>query len=60
MTTEAYRRLDDEHIDAIDAAIFSGDMFFDTWNRAAFRQMLSRWDKGLKDAEDIANQFAES
>lgn len=44
---QAYQRLDDEHLDAVDAAVFSGDMFYDDDTRAKFRALLERWISAL-------------
>ena len=57
MTTKQYDRLNEGPIDEIDAAIFSGDMFFNRENLADFRSMLKRWEQGLKNAEDILNDM---
>jgi len=44
MTSEqAYKRLDEEHLDAVDAAVFSGDIFHDEDNRRKFRRLMERW-----------------
>lgn len=42
-SAEAYNRLDDEHLDAVDAAVFTGDIFHDDDNRRKFRRLLERW-----------------
>ena len=42
-SAEAYNRLDDEHLDAVDAAVFTGDIFHDDDNRRKFRRLLQRW-----------------
>lgn len=42
MTTKRYDWLYDNHIDDIDAAIFSGEIFLIKENREAFREMLQR------------------
>jgi hypothetical protein len=53
MITSQYQRLEDGPIDSIDAAIFSGDMFHNRKNIAAFRAMMARWERGLKECEEI-------
>lgn len=50
---EAYKRLDDEHLDAVDAAVFSGDIFYDEENRKVFRKLLERWTREM-DALDAS------
>jgi len=54
MTSEqAYNRLDNEHLDAVDAAVFSGDIFHDEDNRKKFRKLLERWTREM-DALDAS------
>ena len=54
MTPEqAYNRLDNEHLDAVDAAVFSGDIFYDEDNRKKFRKLLERWTREM-DALDAS------
>ncbi len=55
MTTARYDRLEDGHMDHIDAAIWNGDIFHDRENIAAFRKMMARWEAGLKQAESICS-----
>jgi hypothetical protein len=50
---QAYKRLDNEHLDAVDAAVFSGDIFHDEDNRKAFRALLERWTREM-DALDAS------
>jgi hypothetical protein len=50
---QAYKRLDDEYLDAIDAAVFSGDIFHDEDNRKEFRKLLERWTREM-DALDAS------
>ena len=57
MTTERYDLLEDGPIDDIDACIWSGDMFHNRENIAAFRGMMARWEKGLRQAEDILTEI---
>lgn len=57
MTTKQYDRLEDGPIDEIDAAVWSGDMFHNRENIAAFRGMMARWEKGLKEAENIIDEL---
>jgi hypothetical protein len=40
-------------MDSIDAVIFSGDMFHNRENIAALRAMMARWERGLKECEEI-------
>lgn len=40
---QAYERLDREHLDAVDAAVFNGDILHDEDNRRKFRRLLERW-----------------
>ena len=49
-------RLEDGPMDEIDAAIWSGDMFHNRENIAAFRAMMARWEQGLQDAEDLLDE----
>ena len=53
MITSLYQRLEDGPMDSIDAAIFSGDMFHNRENIAALRAMMARWERGLKECEEI-------
>lgn len=57
MTTERYNLLEDGSIDDIDACIWSGDMFHNRENIQAFRGMMARWEKGLKEAENILTEL---
>lgn len=57
MTTKHYDRLEDGPIDDIDAAIWSGDMFHNSENIAAFRDMMARWERGLQEAENILTEI---
>lgn len=50
---QAYKRLDDEHLDAVDSAVFSGDIFHDEDNRKEFRKLLERWTREM-DALDAS------
>lgn len=50
---QAYKRLDDEHLDAVDAAVFSGDVFHNEDNRKEFRKLLERWTREM-DALDAS------
>jgi hypothetical protein len=59
MTTAQYTRLEDGPMDEIDAAIWSGDTFHNRANIAAFRDMMSRWERGLQSCEDILNEVPE-
>lgn len=44
---KAYNRLDDEHLDAVDAAVFTGNIFHDDDNRKKFRALLERWTREM-------------
>lgn len=57
MTTLQYERLEDGPMDEIDAAVWSGDMFHNRENIAAFRKMMARWDRGLQEAERILTEI---
>ena len=57
MTTRHYKRLEDGPMDEIDAAVWSRDMFHNRVNIAAFREMMARWEKGLKEAENILTEI---
>ena len=52
-----YQQLYDNQIDEIDAAIWSGDTFHNRDNIAAFREMMARWERGLKEAESILDNI---
>jgi len=43
----------EEAIDQIDAAVFSGDTFVDQTARQQFRDMLARWERGLKSFDEL-------
>lgn len=60
MTTERYNLLEDGPIDDIDACIWSGDLFHNRANIAAFREMMARWERGLKMCEDILSEIPEN
>jgi hypothetical protein len=49
---QAYKQLDDDHLDAVDAAVFSGDTFHDEGNRKQFRALLERWTKEMDALDD--------
>lgn len=57
MTTRQYERLEDGPMDEIDAAVWSGDTFHNHENIRAFRDMMARWEKGLRQAEDILTEI---
>jgi hypothetical protein len=59
MTTKQYNQLEEGPMDEIDAAIWSGDMFHNRANIAAFRGMMARWENGLKMCEDILAEVPE-
>lgn len=53
---KAYARLEQGAIDEIDAAVFSGDMFMNRYNREDFIQMMERWTRQLKVWEELENE----
>ena len=57
MTNKQYTRLENGPMDDIDAAVWSGDMFHNRENIAAFRTMMARWEQGLKDAEELLDEI---
>ena len=57
MTNRYYKRLENGPIDDIEAAIWSGDTFYNRENIAAFREQMARWERGLKEAEDIVTEM---
>ena len=60
MTTQQYKRLEDGVMDEIDAAVWSGDTFHNRANIAAFREMMTRWERGFKMCEDILSEVPEN
>ena len=48
-----YTDLVDNEIDAIDAAVFSGDMFINNKNRFEFREWMRRWERQLISYDDM-------
>ena len=60
MTTQQYKRLEDGPMDEVDAAVWTGDTFHNRANIAAFREMMARWERGLKMCEDILNEVPEN
>jgi hypothetical protein len=60
MTTTNYDKLAEGAIDDIDAAVWSGDIFHNRANVAAFRDMMARWEKGLKISEDVLIDISDS
>ena len=60
MTTKQYNQLEDGAMDEIDAAVWSGDLFHNRANIAAFRAMMARWERGLQMCEDVLNEAPES
>lgn len=56
MTDRHYNRLENGAMDEIDAAVWSSDMFHNRENIAAFRDMMARWERGLKEAEAILTE----
>jgi hypothetical protein len=57
MTTQHYNRLENGPMDEIDAAVWTGDMFHNRDNIRALREMMARWERGLKEAEDILSEM---
>lgn len=57
--SKEYNRLENGPMDEIDAAIWSGDMFHNRENIAAFRDTMARWERGLQEAEAILNDTGE-
>lgn len=57
MTTQHYKRLEDGAMDDIDAAVWSGDLFHNRENIAEFRNMMARWERGLKECENILTEL---
>jgi hypothetical protein len=53
MVNSYYKRLENGAMDEIDAALFSGDLFHNREHIVAFREMMARWERGLKEAENI-------
>jgi hypothetical protein len=60
MTTKQYNDLEAGPMDEIDAAVWSGDTFHNRANIAAFREMMARWERGLKMCEDILSEVPEN
>ena len=60
MTTQQYNKLEDGPMDEIDAAIWNGDTFHNRANIAAFRDMMARWERGLKMCEDLLSEVPEN
>jgi hypothetical protein len=60
VTNQYYQRLEDGPIDEIDAAIWSGDIFHNRANIAAFREIMARWERGLQSCEDILKEVPEN
>lgn len=60
MTNRCYQRLEDGAMDDIDAAIWNGDLFHNQDNIDAFREMMTRWERGLQSCEDILNGILEN
>jgi hypothetical protein len=60
MTTKQYNDLEAGPMDEIDAAVWTGDTFHNRANITAFREMMARWERGLKMCEDILNEIPEN
>jgi hypothetical protein len=59
MIDDRYQRLEHGAMDEIDAAVWSGDLFHNRARIAAFREMMARWERGLKECEDILHEVVE-
>ena len=46
-------------IDLIDATVINGDSFLDDDNREHFRNMMVRWEKQLKNLDDLSEGLKE-
>jgi len=46
-------------IDLIDATVINGDSFLDDDNREHFRNMMVRWEKQLKNFDDLSEELKE-
>lgn len=46
-----------ELCDSIDAAVFSGDSLYNRESISEFRQLLERWERGLKDIESVIEEM---
>jgi hypothetical protein len=60
MTTKQYDDLEAGPMDEIDAAVWTGGTFHNRANIAAFREMMARWERGLKMCEDILSEVPEN
>ena len=51
------RQILEDQLDAIDAAVFSGDSMHDDDTRSEFRRLMARWEKEMKsiDAMQLEN-----
>ena len=45
-------------VDAVDAAVFTGDGLLDAKNRADFKHYMERWQRKLIEWEEIAAELA--
>lgn len=50
----------DKAANEIDAAMFSGDDFFDAANRAALREWIARWERKLTVCEEMALEIEDN
>lgn len=46
-----------EAVDSLDAAVFSGDEFFNEEARRAFKAVLARWDRALQQMETTGEEI---
>ena len=49
----------DEHIDNLDAAVFSGDVFMDMDNICKFQSFLDRWQREINSNKDLIAEMDE-
>jgi len=46
-------------LEELDAGVFSGDTFYDDEDRAHFRSMMARWERGLVEIDECKQEMAE-
>jgi hypothetical protein len=46
-------------LDNVDAAVFTGDQFFEKHARAEFRRLMARWEKELKTYDELPHEEPE-
>ncbi len=47
----------EELCDRIDATVFSSDYFVDPGKRAKMREIMARWERGLKEHDELEDQI---